>query len=260
MITITSRDNQYLKLARSLHSKKGRSISESFLVEGLRLCGEAVQSSLQLRLALIDVEADQRSYQLAALLEERGIPVYQLPTALFATISATEHSQGIAIIAALPKPVQLSSSGHCYALCDGIADPGNLGTIIRSAYAAGVSGLILGPGCADPYNPKTVRSAMGGLFHLPLVKTAHNEEALAIAQQLDLAILVTATDGLDIRQAESWLKQPHLWVLGSEANGVSSFWRERATASISLPMREGAESLNVATAATVLFYQSFFVK
>ena len=123
-----------------------------------------------------------------------------------------------------------------------------------------LAGYILGPGCADPYNPKTVRSAMGGLFHLPLVKTAHNEEALAIAQQLDLAILVTATDGLDIRQAESWLKQPHLWVLGSEANGVSSFWRERATASISLPMREGAESLNVATAATVLFIKVFFVK
>ena len=260
MLTITSRDNQYLKLARSLTSRKGRFATQAFFIEGLRLCGEAAQSPLRLRLAFIAAEADQRAYQLAALLEERGLPIYQLPEALFATIAATEHSQGIAIIAELPSEAQLSGGGQCYALCDGISDPGNLGTIIRSAYAAGVSGLILGPGCADPYNPKTVRSAMGGLFHLPLARTKSNEAALAVVRKLGLSILITAMDGVDIRQAAQWLHQPHLWVLGSEATGVSAFWRQQADNSISLPMREGAESLNVAAAATVLFYQSFFVK
>ena len=101
---------------------------------------------------------------------------------------------------------------------------------------------------------------MGGLFHLPLARTKSNEAALAVVRQLGLSILVTAMDGVDIRQAALWLRQPHLWVLGSEATGVSAFWRQQADSSISLPMREGAESLNVAAAATVLFYQSFFVK
>lgn len=260
MLTITSRDNQYLKLARSLHSKKGRLSAQSFLIEGSRLCEEAADSALTLRLALLAQGADQRACQLAQRLERSGLPVYQLAPPLLAAVSATEHSQGIALIAALPQPQPLPPGGRCYALCDRIADPGNLGAIIRSAYAAGVSGLLLSPGCADPYNPKTVRAAMGGLFRLPLLQTAGDDEAYRQAQRLGTAVLVTAMDGRDIRDCSRQLQQPHLWVLGSEAAGVSDFWRRHADASVSLPMREGAESLNVATAATVLFYQSFFAK
>ena len=260
MQTITSRDNQYLKLARSLAAKKGRAAAGAFLIEGLRLGWEAAQSPLHLRLALVAETADGRTLALAAALSDRGVTVYQLPPALLAGVSATEHSQGIVIIASLPELEPLPVGGHCYALCDAVADPGNLGTIIRSAYAAAVSGLILGPGCADPYNPKTVRAAMGGLFHLPIEKAASEAAALATVRRLGVPVLVTKMDGQDIRQAGELLHTPHLWVLGAEATGVSRFWCEAADASISLPMREGAESLNVASAATVLFYQSFFVK
>lgn len=257
---IVAKDNKYLKLARSLNSKKGRAESGCFLIEGLRLAGEAADGAVKIKTVLLAEDADKRVEQLAYRLAEQGAPLYLLPPALLASVSATEHSQGIALIAEIPRQIALPQGGRCYAFGDSIADPGNLGSIIRSAYAAGVDGLLLGPDCADPYNPKTVRATMGGLFRLPLLRVASAEQAWQEVCRLKLTVLVTAMDGLDIRQASEQLRRPHLWVLGSEAWGVSDFWRQRADQAISLPMREGAESLNVAAAAAVLFYQSFFVK
>lgn len=258
MLPISSKDNQYLKLARSLHQKKGRSVSGCFLVEGIRLAEEAVACALSIRAAFIGEEPDRRIMDLAASLEAQGLPVYTLAPGLLSGISATEHCQGIVLIAALPADKPMSAGGHCYALCDRVADPGNLGTIIRSAYAAEVSGLILTPGCADPYNPKSVRAAMGALFRLPIFSAPSDEMAYQKAGVLGLAIYTAVADGQDIRDMGPALADPHLWVLGSEAKGVSAFWRERAKMSARIPMRQGAESLNVAAAAAVLFYQSFF--
>ncbi len=258
MNSISSKDNQYLKLARSLHQKKGRESSSCFLIEGIRLSEEAVNCGLEIRFALVANTADDRIMLLAQQLEQQQVPLYQVPADLLAGVSATEHTQGIALVAALPQPQPLPAKGHCYALCDGIADPGNLGAIIRSAYAANVRALILTPKCADLYNPKVVRAAMGALFRLPIYRAESDAAALQLTQ--GRKIYITAADGTDIRELGQGLQQEHLWVLGSEAKGVSAFWRERADQSICLPMRAGAESLNVAAAATVLFYQSFFAE
>lgn len=255
---IISKDNQYLKLARSLRQKKARDKGGCFLIEGLRLAEEALNCRIPVRFALL-AETAQTSDRLAKLiceLEKLSIPVYRLAPALLADISATEHSQGIALIAAMPEPPGPLPEGICYALCDNISDPGNLGAIIRSAYAAHVSALILGQGCADAYNPKVVRAAMGALFRLPIFKAESDAAAYQLVK--DKQIYITAAEGLDIRQLGQKLQKPHLWVLGSEAAGVSPFWQAKADAAISLPMRQGAESLNVAAAAAVLFYQSFF--
>lgn len=260
MNTITSKDNQYLKLARSLQQKKGRMASGCFLAEGLRLCGEALLTGISVRFGLVAEDASDAVSALAAEFVSAGVAMYRVSPGLMAGISDTEHSQGIALVAEMRDHAALPENGSCYALCDGVADPGNMGAIFRSAYAAGVSGLILSPGCADPYNPKTVRSAMGALFRLPFYRASSQEEAAEIAKRLNLAVYVTAMDGKDIREMSGELKQPHMWVMGSEACGVSDFWREHAAGAVALPMREGAESLNVAAAATVLFYQSFFVK
>ena len=260
MLTITSKDNQYLKLARSLQQRKGRIQSGCFLAEGLRLGEEALLSGQVLRYVLLADDASAAVGGLAARAADGGVPVYTVSSRLLAQLTATEHSQGIAMVCQMRDKAVLPSDGHCYALCDGVADPGNLGAIFRSAYAANVAGLILGPNCADPYNPKTVRAAMGALFRLPFYRAAGNEEAASIADRLKLAVYITAMDGQDIRKMGDKLQKPHLWVLGSEAGGVSDFWRQRSDGAVALPMRQGAESLNVAAAATVLFYQSFFVK
>ena len=260
MKKISSKDNQYLKLARSLNHKKSRNASGCFLIEGLRLVQEALSSDLTIKYALIANEADQEVTALGEQITASGIELYQLPTALLEGVSATEHSQGIALVADLPVSIELPPGGHYYALCDSIADPGNLGNIIRSAAAAGVAGLIVNPGCTDIYNPKTVRAAMGGLFHLPIWGVDSNQSAYDWAQQSGLAVYVSAADGQDIRLASDLLTKPHLWVLGSEARGVSGFWQSHATQSLRIPMLHGVESLNVAAAAVVLFYQSFFAE
>ena len=157
-------------------------------------------------------------------------------------------------------PTFYDNCQHCYAFCDGVADPGNMGTIFRSAYAAGVSGLILGPDSADPYNPKVVRSAMGAIFRMPFYRAVDEKDAFAAVDNLNLPVYASAMAGQDIRQTGDALRRPHIWVLGSEARGVSETWLKRADMKVSLPMREEAESLNVAVAAGVLFYQSFFAK
>ncbi len=260
MLSIIAKDNKYLKLARSLQQKKGRTASGCFLIEGIRLAEEAAACGLDIRVVFVGEAADSRVMALVGGLETRGLPVYRLSSALLSGITATEHSQGIVLIAGLPQYYDLPGGCHCYALCDRIADPGNLGGIIRSAYAAGVAGLMLLSGCADPYNPKTVRAAMGALFRLPVVSVASAATAYQKAREIDLAVYVTAADGEDIRNIGTALTAPHLWILGSEAEGVSDFWRERSDLSVCIPMQRGAESLNVGAAAAVLFYQSFFCK
>ncbi|NLF80040.1 MAG: RNA methyltransferase [Clostridia bacterium] len=260
MQAISSKDNQYLKLARSLQRKKGRVEHGCFLIEGARLGEEAAAAGLTIRLAFISAAAEPRARQVAEQLDAAGHPVYELPAHVLAGVSATETSQGIILIAELPAALPLPLGGHCYALLDAVADPGNVGAIIRSAAAAGVAGLILGPGCADAYSPKAVRAAMGGLFRLPLAVAASDEEAYTLARGLNIALYGSAMEGTDIRDLMPELRQPHLWLLGAEAAGLSAFWRQIADALISLPMAAGAESLNVAAAAAVFFYQSFLRK
>jgi RNA methyltransferase, TrmH family len=266
MQSINSKDNQYLKLARSLQQKKGREENRSFLIEGSRLAEEAVAAHLAIRFALLSEAAEARARLAAAQLDAAGHMVYSLPDNLLQGVSATENSQGIVLVAVLPETaplpeaIKLPRGGHCYALLDAVADPGNIGAIIRSAYAAGVAGLILGPGCADPYNPKAVRAAMGGLFRLPLYMATSDEEGYRLAQERNLTLLGAAMGGCDIRELGQKLHEPHMWLFGSEAAGLSAFWRAKADALVSLPMADAAESLNVAAAAAVLFYQSFFRK
>lgn len=263
-IRITSKDNQYLKLLRSLHSRKGRAESGLFLVEGLRLAEEAWLSGWPLQFGLLNEDAPEspRLRRLLAALTAAGLPFYSAPAALFAAAAATEHPQGLLLAAkqAASKPLPRLTRPAYYVYLDAVADPGNLGTIMRSAHAAGSAGLILGANSADPYNPKTVRAAMGALFRLPFCRVGGQEEALALFRNLGATAYAAAADGRDIRNLTAALQQTHVWLLGSEAAGVASFWTSAAALRVSLPMAEGAESLNVAAAAAVLFYQSLFAQ
>ena len=261
MQTITAKDNRWLKLARAVATKKGREQNGCYLAEGLRLCGEALALELPILQVLLAEEslADPRFAALAERAEAAGKPVSLVPPTLLARACATEHPQGVAVLLALPAPVPLPrAEGGCYAYADSIRDPGNLGTIIRTAHAAGVSGLLLSPDSADPWSPKTVRSTMGACFKLPLLPCDSQEQAYETARDLRCRVLVAAAEGRDIRQCEDLLDRTHLWVLGSEAEGAAPFWRERADGLVRLPMAADAESLNVASAAAVLFYQSLF--
>ena len=263
MQTITGKDNRWLKILRAVATKKGRKQYGCYLAEGLRLCGEVLDQSLPVLQTLVSESAlaDPRFVELAAQAEQAGLSVSVVQDRLFQSACATEHPQGVAMLLPLPEPLPLPRvEGGCYAYADGVRDPGNLGTIIRTARAAGVQGLLLSPDSADPLNPKTVRSAMGASLRLPIRCCATPEAARQILADLGCSILVAAAEGRDILSCGPLLQQTHCWVLGSEAEGASAFWREQAQALVRLPMEPGSESLNVASAAAVLFYQSRFAR
>jgi TrmH family RNA methyltransferase len=253
---ITSRDNQYVKLARSLKSRKGRMESGCFLLEGLRLTEEALKAGWPLKHALISEPSitNQRQQDILAELQKQQVPTYVLPPGLFAQVADTEHSQGLLLIAKLPLQAQVLPPGVDFLLlADRLADPGNLGTIMRTAWAAGVDALLLSPGCADPYNPKAARASMGAVLRLPLLHLTDEAAMLKLLQERGLALYAAAAGGQS-RYGAVPLDKPLAWLLGAEATGLSPFWRQAATHSVYLPMAKGAESLNVAAAAAVLLY------
>jgi len=256
MEIITSKDNRYIKAARALGSAKGRAEQGMMPVEGLRLAEEALSAGAELGFALVteQLSANPRGAALVDKLEQSGCPLLQVPEKLLMQVADTEHPQGIFLAvrrAAKPLPKQ----GRCFVVCDRLADPGNLGTIFRTALAAGVDGLLLTPGCAAWDSPKVVRSSMGAVFRLPIY-AAPEAELLEILREQGARVLLTAADGAE-RFDRIELATPHAWVMGSEAAGCSDFWHEAADAKVYLPMAEGAESLNVAVAAGILMYQSF---
>ena len=138
-------------------------------------------------------------------------------------------------------------------MLDGLQDPGNVGTILRTAWAAGLGGVLLVNECADIFSPKVVRAAMGAVYHLPALALS-NDEAWALLQQLNCQLVCADAAGRDFRLCQ-W-DASVAWLLGREATGPSAFWRGRAEQLVAIPMQAGVDSLNVAVAAGILFFSS----
>lgn len=261
MPMITSKDNQYLKLIRAIQSAKGRRTHGLFLAEGLRLSCEALQfGDCAFVLLSEDLMEAAHAQTLHHLLQQSNAPVFTVDRDLLQSAAATEHAQGVLTAVRLPVPQRPVDSTSWYVYADAIADPGNLGTIWRSAHATGAGALLLSSDSVDPFNPKVVRASMGAAFKLPVYRCQDNIDALGLMEKLGLARLCARASGMDIRDCGRYLLQPHVWILGAEAAGISDFWLQHETLGVSLPMQANAESLNVASAAAVLFYQSFFVR
>ena len=254
MIEIRAKENARLKEMRALASKKGRQKTDRLLVEGMRLAQSAWESGCQIDYAVCTAAAAAKADALLTGLEQRQIPCYLVSEGLLATVSATEHSQGLVLVARRPALPLPAGEGY-WLILDRVADPGNVGTILRSAHAAGAQAVLLGPGCADPDNPKAVRASMGAVFYLPRYQ-ASEEELARLCAVRRLPLYVAAGEGENIYAHQDRLQSPHAWVLGSEAQGVGAFWRQQAAGCYRLPMRRAAESLNVAAAASVLLYLS----
>ena len=251
---ITSVHNPKVKEWASLLDRRGRDKTGCYLVEGPHLVLEALKSDAVVRTVVYA--------------QDRGIPEELLPwkdrsrwvaasPEVMRKCSDTVHPQGVFAVVEKWRPSAaplLEKPDVLAVVTDAVQDPGNLGTIIRSADAAGADGVILGKGTVDPYNPKTVRSTMGSLFHIPVVE-ADLAELLPQANARGIRTVCTSLHAarscyeLDLRQA--------VWfVVGNEASGVSPSVRQLATDEVIIPMRGGAESLNVAMAATVLLFEA----
>ncbi|MGI5891743.1 MAG: TrmH family RNA methyltransferase [Bacillota bacterium] len=260
MENITSKNNQYIKQARSLQEKKYRDKENLYLIEGLRLSEEALSVQEDLSYGFISHKflMQPRAARLIDDLQNLQVPLFLLEDNLFAYCSDTVQPQGILLVAKKANNSRerlLAGSKSFWFLADDLQDPGNLGTILRTAWAAGADGAVILAGGVDQYNPKVVRSSMGAVFNLPIYIADDNGDALSLIREAGLEILVASSEG-NIIYNEADLKKPLVWVLGSEAHGASEMWKKEANSIVSLPMYGNAESLNVAVAGGILFYET----
>ena len=250
METITSAKNPTIKTLKALATRKGREASGRFLVEGEVMLREALKCGLRIH----DVLADEGSAPLAAELEAHGARAYAVPRSLLEAVCETRTPQGICASFDLPAPLPLSDAPARIVALDGVQDPGNVGTIWRTADAAGFSGILFGGACADPLSPKVQRAAMGSGFRVPFMTAEDLPAALEALKARGYVVLASDLNGADFYHRPDPGARFTL-VIGNEARGISVATREAATALVKLPMRGGAESLNAAVAAGIMMYE-----
>ena len=263
---ITSAANPIIRRTSAVVHTQRRAAKEGlFTVEGLRLAEMAAVSDWQIRHALVTERAmaGERMRALVELLVERGIPSALVSETIFSTLAETDSPQGIVLLAERRERGALDAlaAGRSadepplYIALDRVQDPGNVGTILRTADAVGVTGVILLCGSADIYSGKVVRATMGSLFHVPFVTGVTASELVGFAQKEGLQFLVTSCDASAETHFSADFRRGSIIVFGNEANGVSE---EILIASqhIYIPMRGAAESLNVSTAVTAVLYEA----
>jgi TrmH family RNA methyltransferase len=257
MEPIRSIQNPQVKEWAALLSKKARDREGLFLVEGAHLVTEALKGGAEVKTVMFVPDSP------AALEVERESPKHHAPwvavtEAVMEKITDAQAPQGIAaVIRKRVVPAEAlfkTEKTGVYIAIDSIQDPGNLGTVIRSADAAGAAGVLIGKGTVDLYNPKTIRSTMGSLFHVPIAFCSL-DETLPMAQSHGIRVVSTSLEATKTCY-EAALGASVCFLLGNEGAGVSPRLQALAEDSVIIPMRGTAESLNVAMAATVLLYEA----
>lgn len=269
---IDSLTNKKIKDTAALHNRRQRAKQGRFVAEGLRLGEMAAASDWPLCYAFYTAElaTQPRGAALLKQLMAKDCPCYETSPAAFAKAAATQSPQGILIVME-QRCVSLSELARAdkerlreldeqevqapfYIVLDGLQDPGNVGTIIRTADAAGATGIILTKGCVDVYDDKTVRATMGSLFHLPVVRGVTVEELIAFARERDLHLFATALDAAAQPHFACDFQRGTAIAFGNEGNGVSEALLAAAQ-KVYIPMYGKAESLNAATSAAAILYE-----
>ncbi len=255
---ITSTSNPRIKEARKLQRKRQRQASGQLLIEGTRLVGDTLAAGIEPLLIFFDVDAAQSNAEVATLLSatsqhEQVACAPHVFTALVDTVSP----QGIAAVVPLPRLDVAAAPQPLVLALDGVRDPGNAGTLLRTAEAAGVSLVLFGPETVDPFNPKTVRAAMGAHFRLPLRSgdwPVLQDEIERIRASTAFSFYVAEANAPLAYDAVDW-RTPSVLVVGGEAAGASEATGALA-APIAIPMLGNTESLNAGVAGAVILFEA----
>lgn len=242
---ITSAQNEKVKLAHALQARaKTRRKEGRIALEGVRLVRDALLQGLRPDFVLVSPAAETaflRAFQAEPTL---------ISEALMREISDTDQPQGVLGVFPLPQPTLPAVTTHLLIL-DAIRDPGNLGTILRAAGGAGVDGVLLGPTCVDPYNPKALRAGMGAHFRLPVIEADwHTITTACLGKAVYLADGAGERDYVTV----DW-RGPAALIIGGEADGAGPEARALAAERITIPMSAATESLNAALAAAVILFE-----
>lgn len=249
---ITSSQNSKIKLVRALLGRaKERRDANAFVAEGVRLVEEAVNSNWGLRFALYDETLSERGKLQVERLKSHDVDVEMVSTSLMKSLSETEKPQGLLAVLESQK-LPITNPLNFVLIPDQIRDPGNLGTLLRSATATGVQAVLIPPETTDAFAPKVVRSGMGAHFRVPIHSMTW-EEIEQMSKSANLQLYIADMDGRSCWEMD--LRQPLALIVGSEAAGASESARKLADQQIKIPMAGNVESLNAGVAGSVLMFE-----
>jgi RNA methyltransferase, TrmH family len=253
MTTISSPQNSKIRLVRALMGRrKEREENRAFVVEGVRLLEEAFPAGWQPQFLLFSEGLSGRGRETVDAYAGQGVEINQVPPHILDSVSDTEASQGVLAVFALPEP-EIPPAIDFLLIADGLRDPGNLGTLLRTASAAGVQAVAVTPGTTDPFAPKVVRAGMGAHFRLPVFHLSW-QQIDELREKHSLSLYLADAEG----GQPAWkldLRKPCGLVVGSEAEGASSEARRLVDGIVTIPMPGAAESLNAAIAASIILFE-----
>jgi len=261
---ISSSSNSNVKYVKSLQMKKSRDEYGKFLIEGEKLFVEALDYKVPISMVLISQSYTESSkhQEYAAVLSERNIPLCYADDKVFKGVCETDTPQGIIAVAAkLEYDIDsiISKDKLSLILLHELRDPGNVGTIIRTADACGLNAVVISKGSADLYNGKTIRATMGSLFHIPVIQGIDTAEIIVKLKQNGVV-----TIGADPHSSISCIELPYhsksAIIIGNESHGISSGIKDMLDINATIPMPGRAESLNAGIAASILMYELYVRK
>ena len=247
---ITSAQNPLARRLRSLADAKTRKRERACLVEGEVMIGEALQSGMKPLEALFESETP-----LMRRLLGLGAVVKTANESVIKSVCETVSPQGCCASFAINDNKPIPPAARLLVALDGVQDPGNLGTILRTMDAAGFEGALLSPVCADVYSPKVQRAAMGSAFRVPTARAEDLPETLKHFRDQGFRLVISALDGNDLYRASILDSDRLILVIGNEARGVCEEIKALSDLRLKIPMRGAAESLNAAVAAGILMYE-----
>lgn len=244
---ITSLQNLLVKKWRLLNKSRTERMAQGlFIAEGEHMAQEAIQNNAACTLIAAESAQDKFKAMLSC-----GLPTYVLSDHVFSSLCDAKTPQGILALCPYPQEAAVSTLGQRIVCLNGVQDPGNVGTILRTMDAAGFTGLLIDEKTADPFAPKVLRSTMGSIFRIPVVLTRNLVETLSSMQNFE----IIAGDLMgEPFFSERSPKENTCIIIGNEGAGISPEIKEKATLRLKIPMMGGAESLNAAVAAAVMMY------
>lgn len=258
-LEITSAANNNIKHVKSLHKRKYRESYDEFLVEGLRIIEHALDNNAEFSAVYYNEEiADsERSSELFQRISGQNISLYKVNSKIFKNMATTDNSQGIlAVIKRKYYSLKdiMNKERFFLIILDRLQDPGNVGTIIRTADAAGVDGIITLKGTVDIFNSKTIRSTMGSIFTMPIISVDDVEELVNTLKLHNSDIISTSLEAEEYHFQVEYSKKSAI-IIGNEANGISDELIRHSNIKVKIPMVGKAESLNASIASGIIMYE-----
>jgi RNA methyltransferase, TrmH family len=260
---ITSENNELIKYIRSLQLRKYRKANEQFMIEGVRMISECLLSQAVIETVFYSEEIFKTKGG-KELLEKirKKIKTYEVSEKILAKLSETENFQGILAVVNMQnsdlQSLETKKDLFCVVL-DRIQDPGNMGTIIRTAESANVDAVILTKGCVDLYNSKTIRSTMGALFHFPIIQWDDQKEWITFLKEKEFTLIAG-----DLEAKKTYLELPYegniAIIIGNEGNGLDKELMKEVHEFVKIPILGKIQSLNAAIAASILIYKAAEVR